>query len=129
MNAPNTTPTKYSPLWNPNHHTITQDYIVTSPLTPAENHAAYIASLNSTNTNFSISNIKKITELQIDQWYKVNSFIGKTNRYGKKYITVKLVDHFTNPVGGFAGDGIEVFLPDRFSNTIDPLDAREVHNT
>src|SRR3977135_3988324 len=73
-------------------------YIVTSPLTPAENHAAYIASLNSTNTYFANSGrqIKRITEIQIGQWYKVNAFIGNVSKTGKKYLTAKITDTFNN---------------------------------
>ena len=58
--------TYYSPLRN----TQQQSQFRTSPCTPAENRAAYIAHLNSANTNFKnvSSNVKKITELEIGKW-------------------------------------------------------------
>src|SRR5580700_7425270 len=86
---------QHSPLHNPtSSHPYTQQYshITTSPCTPAENRAAYIAHLNSANTNFQnvSSHVKKITELEIGKWYPVTAFILKTNRDGKKYLTAKL---------------------------------------
>ena len=117
--------THNTPLRNPytQHSPNTQQYshITTSPCTPPENRAAYIAHLNSSNTNFQhgLSNVKKITELEIGKWYLVTAFILKTNRDGKKYLTAKLyIDA--------ASTSQEVYLPDRFTNTIAPQD--NIHN-
>src|SRR5271167_1365579 len=92
----------HNPYTNTNPNT-SNEWIVISPLTPVtevtpENHAAYIAHLNSTNTNLGtqVPHIKKISELEIGQWYQVKAFILKTSRSaqaaGKKYLTAKLSD-------------------------------------
>ena len=116
----------YTPSTSPNIQ-VDPDYIVTSPLSPAENHAAYIASLNSTNSYFPTSHIKKISELQIGQWYKVNAFIGKVSKQGKKYLTAKVTATFNYDPESGTPDETEVYLPDRFTNMIAPLN--NVQNT
>ena len=84
--------------------------------TPAENHANYITSLNNANTNFS-TGIKNISVLLKGILYEVKAFILKTKRDGsmKMYMTAKLYNQVTN-------ESVEVFLPDRFCNTIVPCD-------
>ena len=82
--------------------------------TPAENHANYITSLNNANTNFN-SGIKNISVLLKGILYEVKAFILKTKRDGSMYMTAKLSD-------GIGGNYVEVFLPDRFCNTIVPCD-------
>src|SRR5258708_25536502 len=94
---------RFNPLQNKD--SILHDIAITN-FTPAENHAIYIASLNNANTN---NGIKKLGELQQNTWYEVKAFISKMDRNGKMYMTARLNDN-------------EVFLPDRFCNSIVPCD-------
>ena len=77
--------------------------------TPAENHANYITSLNRS------SGIKNISVLLKGILYEVKAFILKTKRDGTMCMTAKLYNQVTK-------ESIEVFLPDRFCNTIVPCD-------